>query len=97
MTPQIVPFLLHEAPEEATANFRFAAFAHPGFIVDRGPRPDDLRLRSRYGPALTPLRLASVPNLGIARPAPAFYTLYRVDWTVADSIAGLPASPGRFR
>ncbi len=87
VTPQMVPFLLRESPEEAVAQFDFAAFARPAYIVDRGPRPDDLRQRSRFAPALRPLRLASVPNLGIARPTPAYYTLYRVDWAVADSIA----------
>ena len=93
----MVPYLAVELPEDAVANFRFAAFARPAYIVDRGPRPDDLRLRSRYAPALAPLRLASVPNLGIARPLPAYYTLYRVDWAVADSIAALPDSAGPFR
>ena len=96
VTPAMVPHLLRESPEEATANFRFASFARPGYILDRGPRPDDLRLRSRYAAALTPLRLASVPNLGIARPLPAYYTLYRVDWAVVDSL-GLPAPTGRNR
>jgi hypothetical protein len=89
----MVPFLVKETPEEAVAHFRFAGFARPGYIVDRSPRPDDLRRRSRYAPALTPLRLASVPNLGIARPTPAYYTLYRVDWAVADSIGALAAIP----
>lgn len=98
VTPQMVPFLVKETPEEVTAHFHFAAFARPDYIVDRGPRPDDLRLRSSFAPALTPLRLASVPNLGIARPAPAYYTLYRVDWAAADSIAALAAAPpGRIR
>jgi hypothetical protein len=97
VTPQMVPFLAGETPEDAVAHFHFAAFARPDFIVDRGPRPDDLRLRSRYARALTPLRLASVPNLGVARPMPAFYTLYRVDWVAADSIAALSGTSGRFR
>jgi len=97
VTPQMVPYLANELPEDVVANFRFAAFARPDYLVDRGPRPDDLRLRSRYAPALAPLRLASVPNLGIARPLPAYYTLYRVDWAVADSIASLPDSAFRFR
>ncbi len=97
VTPAMVPYLMREEPEQATANFRFASFARPEYIVDRGPVPDDLRRRSRYAAALRPLRLASVPNLGIARPTPAFYTLYRVNWAVADSLAALSASVGRFR
>jgi hypothetical protein len=97
VTPQMVPFLLHEAPEDAVAHFDFASFARPDYIVDRGPVPDALRQRSRFAPALTPLRLASVPNLGIARPTPAFYTLYRVNWAVADSIARHSGSRGASR
>jgi hypothetical protein len=81
-----VPYLEREVPEQAIANFRFAAFARPAFLIDRGPRPDDLRLRSRFAPALELLDVTSVPNLGIARPGRAFYSLYRVDWAKADSI-----------
>ena len=94
VTPQMVPYLEHETLEEAVANFHFATFARPDYLVDRAPRPDDLRLRSRYAPALSLLRVTSVPNLGIARPVRAFYTLYRVDWAVADSIGGFSRSGG---
>lgn len=97
VTPQMLPYLLRETPEEAVAHFDFATFARPEYIVDRGPRPDDLRQRSRFAAALTPLRLASVPNLGIARPLPAYYTLYRVDWAVGDSIALATFPPGHIR
>jgi len=97
VTPAMVPFLDREVPEDAIANFRFAAFVRPGYIVDRGPRPDDLRRRSRYAPALTLLSVTSVPNLGIARPEQAFYSAYRVDWTVADSIEAQSAQKGPIR
>jgi hypothetical protein len=86
VTPEMVPYLQHEEYEEATANFRFAAFSRPGYLVDRGPRPDDLRHRSRFAPALTLLGVTSVPNLGIAQPGRVFYSLYRIDWPEADSI-----------
>ena len=86
VTPEMVPYLEREVPEQAIANFRFAAFARPVFLIDRGPRPDDLRQRSRFAPALELLDVTSVPNLGIARPGRAFYSLYRVDWAKADSI-----------
>jgi len=90
VTPQMVPYLDREVPEVAIEEFRFAEFARPDFIVDRGPRRDDLRLRSRYAPALVPIGEATVPNLGIARPGTVFYTFYRVDWAVADSIRTRP-------
>jgi hypothetical protein len=97
VTPEMVPYLERESLEDATAAFRFAEFARPGFIADRGPRPDDLRLRSRFAPALTLLGGTSVPNLGIARPGTAFYSFYRVDWEVADSLGAPGRSRGRIR
>jgi hypothetical protein len=97
VTPQMVPYLEREAMEDATANFRFAAFAQPSYIADRGPRPDDLRQRSRFAPALTLLGVTSVPNLGIARPGRVFYSFYRVDWAVADSLGAPGSSEGHNR
>jgi hypothetical protein len=89
VTPQMTPYLEREVPADAIANLRFAAFARPEYLVDRGPRPDDLRQRSRYAPALALLGVASALSAGPGRPAP-FYSLYRVDWAVADSL-GAPA------
>ncbi len=42
--------------------------------------------RSRYAAALAIVDSASVPNLGIARPGPVAYTLYRVDWSRMDAL-----------
>ena len=92
VTPQMLPYLEREAREDAIANFRFAAFAHPEYLVDRGPRPDDLRKRSRYAPALALLAVSGVLGPGPGGPAP-FYSLYRVDWAVADSL-GAPTRSG---
>ncbi len=90
VTPEMVPYLLRETPEEAVANFRFASFSRPDYVVDRAPVGDDLRRRSRFAACLTPLGHASVPNLGVSRPGPAVYTFYRVDWAVFDSLAAGP-------
>jgi len=87
VTPPMVP-LLERAPfEDVSANLGFAVFARPRYLVDRAPAPRDLMARSRFAPALTPLMVATVPNLGIARPGEVAYTLYEVNWTRADSIA----------
>jgi hypothetical protein len=85
VTPQMLPYLAREAPGDAIANFRFAAFARPDYIVDHGPRPDDLRRRSPYASALTLLAVIPPSEHGLARPDP-FYSLYRVDWARADSL-----------
>jgi arabinofuranosyltransferase len=91
VTPQMAPYLEREVPADAIANFRFAAFARPEYLVDCGPRRDDLRQRSRYAPALALRDVASVLDAGPGRPTP-YYSLYRVDWAVADSI-GAPSRP----
>ena len=96
VTPQMAPYLEREAPADAIANFRFAAFTRPEYLVDRGPRPDDLRLRSRYAPALALLGVAGVLGPDPGRPAP-FYSFYRVDWAVADSLGAPTRSIGRNR
>ena len=46
----------------------------------------DLQRRSPYAAALVPLGHAEVPNLGVARPEPAVYTFYRIDWAAYDSL-----------
>jgi hypothetical protein len=96
VTPQMVPYLERETPADAIANFRFAAFARPEYLVDRGPRPDDLRQRSRFAPALALLGVAGVLGPDPERTVP-FYSLYRVDWAVADSLGAPARSSARNR
>lgn len=55
--------------------------------MDRGPGPERLLRESPFGPALTPLFSAQTQSLGVTKPGPVDYTLYRVDWAAADSIA----------
>jgi hypothetical protein len=86
VTPEMVPLLQKEQPEDIAANFSFVAVGRPDFLVDRALRPYELSERSRYGPALIPLGHASVPNLGIARPGAVVYSFYRVDWAAYDSL-----------
>ncbi len=86
VTPGMVPILARMPQEDAVAQFEFAKVARPEVLMDRAPRPFDLLDRSPFAPALTPVGHASLPNLGIARPGAAVYTIYRIDWVVADSI-----------
>jgi hypothetical protein len=87
VTPQMVPILRRMPAEDAIARFEFASFARPDYVVDRAPRAWDLTRRSAWSAALVPLGHASLPNLGVARPAPAVYSFYRIDWTAYDSLA----------
>jgi hypothetical protein len=86
VTPEMVPHLVRETPEQVVAEFRFASFSRPDFLVDRAARPYALLQSSPYAACLVPLGTARVPNLGLARPDPATYSFYRVDWAVFDSL-----------
>ena len=86
ITPSMVPHLLRDAPEVAVANFDFATFSRPDYLVDRAPGRYRLLAESPYAECLTPLGEASVPNLGVAQPEPVIYSFYRVNWAVFDSL-----------
>ncbi|MFI5370071.1 MAG: hypothetical protein ACHQ52_00840 [Candidatus Eisenbacteria bacterium] len=86
VTPEMVPFLMREPMEDAIAGFAFAAFSRPDYLMDRDPRPFGLLERSKYAACLTPIGHSTVPNLGIARPDPITYSVYRIDWAVFDSV-----------
>jgi hypothetical protein len=86
VTPAMVPVLERWPQEEAVARFEFARFSRPMFLVDRAASAWDLQRRSPYAAALVPLGHAEVPNLGVARPEPAVYTFYRIDWAAYDSL-----------
>jgi hypothetical protein len=87
VTPDMVPILRRLPPEEAVSRFEFAKFSRPDFLVDRASRAWDLLSRSPWSGALVPLGQASLPNLGVARPGPAVYSFYRIDWAAYDSLA----------
>lgn len=93
VSPDMVPVLQRMPQEDAVAQFEFARFSRPDFLVDRAPRPWDLLTRSPYHSALVPLGHASLPNLGVARPGEAVYSFYRIDWATYDSLAVTPATP----
>jgi len=90
VTPEIVPLLAQEEQPTMIANLRFASFTRPEFLVDRAPRAFDLLQRSPYAGALIPIGQASVPNLGIARPDSAVYSIYRIDWPAYDRLREAP-------
>lgn len=86
VTPAIVPLLEREPQETMIAQLRFADVARPAYLMDRAPRAWDLLLRSPYAACLAPIGHASVPNLGVARPGRAVYSIYRVDWARYEAI-----------
>ena len=86
VTPEMVPFLMREPMEDAIAGFAFATFSRPDYLVDRDPDANGLLRRSHYAACLAPIGSSTVPNLGIARPEPMTYTVYRIDWAAFDSV-----------
>jgi hypothetical protein len=87
VTPAMIPLLERESEEQAVANFDFASFSRPDYLIDRAPERDRLRATSPFGSCLVSLGEARVPNLGVSQPEPVVYTFYRVDWTVFDTLA----------
>ena len=87
VTPAMVPILRRVSPEDAVARFEFMKFSRPDYVVDRADSAWDLERRSRWTRALTRIGTATLPNLGVARPAPVVYSFYRIEWSVVDSIA----------
>ena len=69
VTPAMVPILRTMSQEDATARFAFVTFARPDYLVDRAPRAWDLEQRSAWAASLVRIGHATLPNLGIARPA----------------------------
>lgn len=86
VTPAMVPCLTRATPEDAVAEFCFATFSRPDYLVDRAPEHQALSIRSPYRACLTSLGEARVLNLGIARPEPVVYSFYKVNWAVFDSL-----------
>jgi hypothetical protein len=82
VSPAMLRYLRDESVGDATAAFRFAAFARPDFLVERDQRPYRLIERSRYARALVPLGHASSGGGAAAR----VYSFYRLDWTAFDSL-----------
>jgi hypothetical protein len=95
ITPGMVNVLEHETPERAVSEFRFAEIARPEFLVDRAPQPYRLQHQSPYASALIPLGVSRVANLGLARPEPAYYSVYRIDWAAYDRLTAPPPPPTR--
>jgi hypothetical protein len=92
VTPGMLPLLEREQPQDIVANFSFVRVARPDFLIDRAPRAYDLLTRSPFSAALVPVGHASVPNLGIAHPTSAVYSIYRIEWAAYDSLARIRAT-----
>jgi hypothetical protein len=51
----------------------------PDFLLDRSPIPGRFSEKVIRGFRFTPLRQGTMPNLGIRKPEPVVYTLYRIE------------------
>jgi hypothetical protein len=80
ITPAMAPILAHHDIHQVMEGALYEAVAHPDYLVDRAERPGALLVSA---PPATGRRLELVlayrmENLGISRPGPVYYSLYRV-------------------
>jgi len=90
VTPKIVPLMNQMDYDSLVKSFAFRVAGEPDYLIDRGQGPKRLLHESPYWPALDPVATARTQSLAIAKPGPVDYTLYKVDWVVADTIADRP-------
>jgi hypothetical protein len=82
VTPAMGPLLATHDISEITRGGLYETVAHADYLVDR-----DLRAGALLGPGRHLVMVARVANLGLSRPQPRFYSLYRVE-APADSAGG---------
>ncbi|HEX7077904.1 MAG TPA: hypothetical protein VF363_05750 [Candidatus Eisenbacteria bacterium] len=82
VTPAMAPILAGRDIDEIEGGALYEAVGHPDYLVGRALRPMALA-----GPRYVPLLTSRIDNLGISRPGPRWYTLYRV---VRDSTVATP-------
>lgn len=86
VTPAMAPLLARHDIYEIVGGALYESVGHPDYLVDRALRPEAIA-----GPRYRPILTSRMDNLGISRPEPRWYTLYRV---VRDSsAAAAPARP----
>jgi len=95
VTPKIVPLMNRMDYDSLVRSFAFQVAGKPDYLVDRGQGPKRLLHESPYWPALDPIATARTQSLAIAKPGPVDYTLYKVDWAIADTLEGATARTSR--
>lgn len=78
VTPEINAMRRTTDVELIIADGLYLAFK-PDYLVDRSPAPARFAGKVIRGYTFVPLRQGDVPNLGIRKPEPVVYTLYRVE------------------
>lgn len=87
VTPRMIPLMQQMDYDSLVRSFAFRSIDKPEYLVDRGTGPKRLLQESPFWPALDPIATARTQSLAIAKPGPVDYTLYKIDWAIADSIA----------
>jgi hypothetical protein len=87
VTPRMIPLMNQMDYDSLVRSFAFRSIDKPDYLVDRGIGPKRLLHESPFWPALDPIATERTQSLAIAKPGPVDYTLYKIDWAIADSIA----------
>ncbi|HKA23725.1 MAG TPA: hypothetical protein VKF80_01960 [Candidatus Eisenbacteria bacterium] len=95
VTPRIIPLMNQMDYDSLVRSFAFQIAGKPDYLVDRGQGPKRLLHESPFWPALDPIATARTQSLAIAKPGPVDYTLYKIDWSIADSVAAAMARTSR--
>jgi hypothetical protein len=86
VTPPMAPIVLRAGYDAVIREVLFERVGRPLYLIDRATVADRLD-----GPAGEPgpyrfLFARAIPNLGVTRPTPYVYSVYRIDWTAFDEL-----------
>lgn len=86
VTPPMAPIVVREGYDAVVRGVLFERVGRPLYLIDRASVADRLG-RPAAGPGPYRFLFArAIPNLGVTRPTPYVYSVYRVDWTAYDEM-----------
>jgi hypothetical protein len=84
VTPRMAPIVVRAGYDAVVRDFLFEGIGRPSYLIDRGREADRLG-RSAGEPSPYEFLFARmIPNLGVTRPTPYVYSVYRIDWEAYD-------------
>jgi hypothetical protein len=98
VTPRMAPVMVRSGYDAVVEDFLYERAGRPDYLIDRAHRQDRLGAPSGEPGPYRFLFARVIPNLGLTRPTPYVYSVYRIDWEAYDQlhprVAGLPLAPG---
>ena len=88
VTPEMLALHQGRYIEDFILDIGFAPLARPDYVIDRDTEPRRLPEVGPHGERIEVALVREIGPLGVARPGPYYYTLYRIDWSEARSPSG---------